>query len=223
MRTRLSFFLRGFRLVIFTGLGTRLSQPLFSFLTPAVRFFAISTRSLKPRNPASSFEPAPRFSRRCRSTSTWSEVSVASFHGQSRIRSRSICTKATMPISLRSGRTGTRPPTSYRDANISPTLSATTSASKLDLGEEGPKIIVTRADVRLQACVDPPAEEGNLPAARALPTCSSANPSPRMNSFSPLRKDTGTPSSRSLRRRRLWQARSANAHESRAQATAERT
>ncbi|GAA5963629.1 hypothetical protein JCM8115_002062 [Rhodotorula mucilaginosa] len=53
-----------------------------------------------------------------------------------------------MPISLRSGRSGTRPPTSYRDANISPTLSATTSASKLDLGEEGPKIIVTRVDLR---------------------------------------------------------------------------
>lgn len=74
-----------------------------------------------------------------------------------------------MPISLRSGRSGTRPPTSYRDANISPTLSATTSASKLDLGEEGPKIIVTRADVRRQSCVDPPAESETDPEARAPP------------------------------------------------------
>lgn len=130
-----------------------------------------------------------------------------------------------MPISLRSGRSGTRPPTSYRDANISPTLSATTSASKLDLGEEGPKIIVTRADVRPHSSAYVPAEWETEPAARAppLPTCSSANPSPRTNSFSPPQKDTGTPSSRSPRRRRPWQARSANAHESRVQAIAERT
>lgn len=58
-----------------------------------------------------------------------------------------------MPVSLRFGRSGARPPNSYRDPNLSPTLSATTSASKLDLGEEGPKIIVTRADV-CPRCVD---------------------------------------------------------------------
>ncbi|GAA5984278.1 hypothetical protein JCM10908_006121 [Rhodotorula pacifica] len=50
-----------------------------------------------------------------------------------------------MPASIRSGR---RPPNSYKDPNVSPTLSATTSASRLDLGEDGPKIIVTRADLR---------------------------------------------------------------------------
>ncbi|GAA5975771.1 hypothetical protein JCM11641_005868 [Rhodosporidiobolus odoratus] len=53
-----------------------------------------------------------------------------------------------MAPSLRSIRTSYRaPPTTYKEPP-SPTLSATTSASQLDLGEDGPKIIVTRADLR---------------------------------------------------------------------------
>ncbi|GAA5868121.1 hypothetical protein JCM3774_001027 [Rhodotorula dairenensis] len=54
-----------------------------------------------------------------------------------------------MPVSIYFGHMGgSRPPNSYRDPNLSPTLSATTSTSKPDLGEGGPKIIVTRADLR---------------------------------------------------------------------------
>lgn len=58
----------------------------------------------------------------------------------------------TMAPSIRSFR-GSRPPNSYKDPQLSPTLSATsigTSASQLraDFGDEGgPKVIVTRADV----------------------------------------------------------------------------
>lgn len=57
-----------------------------------------------------------------------------------------------MAPSIRSFR-GSRPPNSYKDPQLSPTLSATsigTSASQLraDFGDEGgPKVIVTRADV----------------------------------------------------------------------------
>ncbi|GAA5921800.1 hypothetical protein JCM3775_001827 [Rhodotorula graminis] len=58
-----------------------------------------------------------------------------------------------MAPSIRSFR-GTHPPSSYRDPQLSPTLSATsvgTSASQLraDFGDEGgPRVIVTRADLR---------------------------------------------------------------------------
>ncbi|BGP40432.1 hypothetical protein JCM10450v2_004415 [Rhodotorula kratochvilovae] len=55
-----------------------------------------------------------------------------------------------MAPSLRSFR-GSRPPNSYKDPQLSPTLSATstgTRASQLDLGDEGPRVVVTRADLR---------------------------------------------------------------------------
>lgn len=123
----------------------------------AVLFFAVSTRSLeKPRIPARAGSPLlplavvqPRLA-----------AEAPPLLPRTRVGSRRAlpAQQVAMPISLRSGRSGTRPPTSYRDANISPTLSATTSASKLDLGEEGPKIIVTRADVRRQSSAYVPAE-----------------------------------------------------------------
>ncbi|BGP24980.1 IRSp53/MIM-like domain-containing protein [Rhodotorula toruloides] len=53
-----------------------------------------------------------------------------------------------MPASLRPFRGSSRPPNSYKDSQLSPTLSTTTVASRLNLGEEGPKTIVTRADLR---------------------------------------------------------------------------
>ncbi|GAA5843405.1 hypothetical protein JCM11251_002470 [Rhodosporidiobolus azoricus] len=53
-----------------------------------------------------------------------------------------------MAPSIRSVHTGYRPPPSAFKGPPSPTLSATTRASQLDLGEEGPKVIVTRADLR---------------------------------------------------------------------------
>ncbi|GAA5882461.1 hypothetical protein JCM16303_001745 [Sporobolomyces ruberrimus] len=53
-----------------------------------------------------------------------------------------------MPASIRSSRGApTAPPSSYRSPP-SPTLSATTTASQLDLGDEGPRVIITRADLR---------------------------------------------------------------------------
>ncbi|POY74514.1 hypothetical protein BMF94_2274 [Rhodotorula taiwanensis] len=56
-----------------------------------------------------------------------------------------------MPASIRSSRSRPRPtPTTSFDTNpnASPTLTATTLASRLDLGDDGPKVIVTRADLR---------------------------------------------------------------------------
>ncbi|GAA5854261.1 hypothetical protein JCM8547_001756 [Rhodosporidiobolus lusitaniae] len=52
-----------------------------------------------------------------------------------------------MAPSIRSFRTSNRPPPSSYRAPPSPTLSATTSASQLDF-EDGPRVIVTRADLR---------------------------------------------------------------------------
>ncbi|GAA5921656.1 hypothetical protein JCM1841_000897 [Sporobolomyces salmonicolor] len=53
-----------------------------------------------------------------------------------------------MVPSIRSFRGSSRPPQSYKSPQLSPTLTATTSASALDLGEEGPRVIITRADLR---------------------------------------------------------------------------
>ncbi|GAA6016708.1 hypothetical protein JCM11491_000214 [Sporobolomyces phaffii] len=53
-----------------------------------------------------------------------------------------------MPASIRSARGSSRPPPSAYRSPPSPTLSATTSASALDLGDEGPRVIITRADLR---------------------------------------------------------------------------
>ncbi|GAA6000112.1 hypothetical protein JCM10207_006057 [Rhodosporidiobolus poonsookiae] len=55
-----------------------------------------------------------------------------------------------MAPSIRSFRRGA-PPSAYKDPQLSPTLSATsntTKASQLDLGDDGPRVIVTRADLR---------------------------------------------------------------------------
>lgn len=62
-----------------------------------------------------------------------------------------------MVPSIRSFRSS-KPPQSYKDPQLSPTLTATTSASAFEWGEDGaPRVIVTRADVRrllvlLDAC-----------------------------------------------------------------------
>ncbi|GAA6060103.1 hypothetical protein JCM10212_003511 [Sporobolomyces blumeae] len=53
-----------------------------------------------------------------------------------------------MPASVRSFRGAQRPPPSAYRSPPSPTLSATTNVSQLDLGDEGPPVIVTRADLR---------------------------------------------------------------------------
>lgn len=51
-----------------------------------------------------------------------------------------------VPSIFRSSRTSAPPPVvSYRDpADVSPTMTATTSATTLDLGDDGPKVVVTR-------------------------------------------------------------------------------
>ncbi|GAA6028338.1 hypothetical protein JCM8097_006984 [Rhodosporidiobolus ruineniae] len=53
-----------------------------------------------------------------------------------------------MAPSIRPIRTARGPPPSSFRQPPSPTLSATTQASQLDLGDDGPKVIVTRADLR---------------------------------------------------------------------------
>ncbi|GAA5979763.1 hypothetical protein JCM5350_002039 [Sporobolomyces pararoseus] len=53
-----------------------------------------------------------------------------------------------MPASIKSSRGSNKPPPSSYRSPPSPTLSATTTASQLDLGDEGPRVIITRADLR---------------------------------------------------------------------------
>ncbi|BGP16548.1 hypothetical protein JCM10213_000540 [Rhodosporidiobolus nylandii] len=53
-----------------------------------------------------------------------------------------------MAPSIRSFRGSSRPPPSAYNRPPSPTGSATTQASQLNLGDEGPRVVVTRADLR---------------------------------------------------------------------------
>ncbi|GAA5967243.1 hypothetical protein JCM3765_001746 [Sporobolomyces pararoseus] len=53
-----------------------------------------------------------------------------------------------MPASIKSSRGSNKPPPSSYRSPSSPTLSAITTASQLDLGDEGPRVIITRADLR---------------------------------------------------------------------------